>query len=554
MCGIWAFLLKSVSNPLFPEFMKISHRGPDKSTFTQIENLYFGFHRLALVDLSVLGDQPFIKNIKTSNEEYDLYTLCNGEIYNYKELINTHKLTVESHSDCAVIPEMFIKYGIEKTVKLMNGEFSFTIIKINKKDKTIEFFIGRDPFGVRPLFYSNDLIGFGLSSELKGLATISNKVEIFPPGHYAHWKNNNLEIKNYISLDIFKGNDVTFIKDNKHARLIVKHMLTKSVEDRLETNREIGALLSGGIDSSLVAAIAARKLKKEGKKIKTFSIGTKDSTDLYYANLVAKHIDSEHIVIDFDPVKALKLIPKVIEAIESYDITTVRASTVQYYLISEVKKYIPCVLNGDGSDEVSGSYLYFHNAPNDKAFNDECIKLLEEIHRYDVLRVDRTIAAHGVEARVPFLDVDYVNSYLSIDPSLRRPRQIITADGKTYTNKPIEKALLREAFLDENLIPEEVLMRKKEAFSDGCSNTEKSWFRIIQDMIDKLYTDEEFQTESVKFEINQPKTKEAYYYRMIFTSLYGENNAHVIPHMWLPNWSGNIQEPSARVLDVYKND
>ena len=556
MCGIWLYLQKEKNydeKQLQISFDKIKNRGPDKSTFKTIINnrLYLGFHRLSIIDLSENGNQPFVT--KTNNNI--IYTMCNGEIYNYEKLINKYKLNPQSHSDCAVIPELFNKIGLKLTCEELLGEYAFCILVHNTINNNITIHLARDSFGIRPLFYFFNSNSFGICSEIKGLKDISKNENIrpFPPGCFMTYNEGIIKLESYFNLSKSCSFDKALLNNHNDVLKNINYLLTKSVNERLQTDREIGALLSGGIDSSLVAAIAARQLEKTGKRLKTFSIGTQDSTDLKYANMVAKHINSIHHVIDFNPEEAIKIIPQVIKATETYDITTIRASTVQFLLMQKVKNFVPCVLNGDGSDEVSGSYLYFHNFPNEKDFHEECLRLLEEIFYYDVLRVDRTIASNGVEARVPFLDPEYVKYYLSIHPSLRVPRK---SELLKITDCKIEKALLREAFIDDNLIPMEVLCRKKEAFSDGCSNTDKSWFKIIQNYIDTQITDDEFLIAKTTYTNNnfhnQPQTKEALYYRRIFKDTFGEHNTKVIPHMWLPKWCGDIQEPSARVLSVYK--
>jgi asparagine synthase (glutamine-hydrolysing) len=308
------------------------------------------------------------------------------------------------------------------------------------------------------------------------------------------------------------------------------------------SDRPVGCLLSGGLDSSLISALVAREFKINNKgQLNTFSIGIKGSTDLIYAKKVAEHIGSFHHSIELTEEEFLDAIPEVIYNIESYDTTTVRASTGNYLIGKYIKENtdITVVFNGDGSDEQSG-YLYLANAPSPDDFKNECVRLLKEIHYYDVLRSDRSLSSNfSLETRAPFLDTDFVDYYMSI-PS----------EAKMYGNGKIEKFLIRSAFDNDDLLPKDVLWRRKEAFSDGCSSNERSWHKIIQEFVDTQIPDEIYVTRKDKYVFNKPQLKESYYYRKIFESYY-PGRSNMIPHFWLPKWNGNQQDPSARELKKY---
>ena len=374
--------------------------------------------------------------------------------------------------------------------------------------------------------------------KLKGIHDKCVYVKQFTPGTYLEYKDrDNYSLNKYYQND-FKLN---LCQPQDFILSCIKNKLTQSVKKRLLSDRPIGALLSGGLDSSLVCGIICKLYKEKNieNKLKTFSIGIKGATDLDYAQNVADYIGSQHHTIECTEEDFLKAISDVIYNIESYDTTTVRASVGNYLVAKYIKENtdIVVVFNGDGSDEQSG-YKYLRNAPNKKEFQNECLKLLNNINYFDVLRSDRSVSSKwGLEARTPFLDKEFVDYYMKIDSSL-----------KMYNdeNGLPEKYLLRKAFENENVIPNEVLWRPKEAFSDGCSSEHRSWHKIIQEYVDKLITDDEFNNNKDKYKINPPQLKESYFYRKIFESYY-PGKANVIPYFWLPNWSDEI-DPSAREL------
>jgi asparagine synthase (glutamine-hydrolysing) len=336
---------------------------------------------------------------------------------------------------------------------------------------------------------------------------------------------------------------------------LIRETFIEAVEIRLKSDRPIGCLLSGGLDSSLVVSIASRYLKMRGRRLRTFSIGIPGSTDREYAEMVAKYCDTDHKHVEFSEADFLEAVPEVVRATETYDITTVRASVGQY-LISKwiaANTDIRVLLIGDGSDELCTGYMYFHNAPGATESHQENARLIEHIQYYDALRADRCIAFNGIEARVPFLDHMFVDLYLSIPHEFRVPIREITSGRR------IEKWLLRKSF-DEiqysaggtnfKFLPDDVLWRKKEAFSDGVSSRKRSWYQIIQADLENKYSDEDFKHPDVHHH-QSPFTKEALHYRKLFNEYFDPLAASVVPYYWMPKWSGDVRDPSARVLKVY---
>ena len=543
MCGIWALLeyQPKLSNKIINSYNNIKNRGPDSSSLHVDKNYIIGFHRLAINDLSVCGNQPFY----LSNEDYNYILVINGEIYNYKELINVYEIKINSASDCAFILPLFIK--LNEDFKLLNnllrGEYSMLLLKQNKNNMELEYFMSTDPLSVRPLFYYISNYKIGISSLLNGLSDYSNNVNRLNQGTYLYGITNFTNFHNYNSnkyyntnLEYFDNNNITRYNIYEY---IVK-ILTESINIRLNSERPLGCLLSGGLDSSLIAAIAAKELFKSGKKLKTFSIGMENGSDLKYARIVSKYIDSEHTEFYFTAEDGINVIDDVIKATETYDITTIRASVGQYILAKKIAENtnIKVLLNGDGADECQMGYLYFYLFPNLLEAIKERNKLLDQIHLFDGLRVDRNISYHGLEARVPFLDKEFVDLYRKIPPNMLVP-----------TKERMEKYLIRDAFevLNPNLLPKEILWRKKEAFSDGVSSNENSWFQILKTHFNNLISDEEFKNNTITN--TKPLCKESFYYRKKFNELFGENH-HIIPRYWMPNWT-STNDPSARTLDIY---
>ena len=594
MCGIWGILstteIKIDINVLFSKFYTIKMRGPDRSVFITNPNYIIGFHRLSIMDTSIQGDQPFSISYYYYNDKGEkilrtVYIICNGEIYNYQSLKEDEQLInfnneinyhYKSHSDCEVLLPLFLmtikendykknpyiyETGIKDMLVRLNGEFAFACYDIHTNLNTEKTFYnlwtGRDRFGIRPLFYTNlenNTVVFG--SEMKSLIQIkeNNKIEVHDPRSWYYWGNSSssttFKMINKIYYTV--GNLPMVLKpDLDDVYRMTRTLLINSVKARLSSEREIGCLLSGGLDSSLVASIAAKELEKEGKKLRTFSIGMEGSPDAYYAKIVAEHINSIHTNIEIPKEEWVNAIEEVIRISETYDITTIRATTGQYLVSKWIAEHtnIKVLLIGDGSDEATGGYLYFHNAPSSLALHFECKRLLHYIHYFDVLRADRGVSSNGLEARVPYLDHEFINFYFQVDPILRMPQKHKTSNGVTHV---YEKYLLRKSFDKTNYLPECVLWRKKEAFSDGVSSESKSWYQIIQEQVEEKMSDEYFERAKENYKDSiVPHTKEALYYHELYDKYYPNQN-HILPYYWLPQWMGDVKDPSARTLKIYK--
>lgn len=546
MCGLWAYFVRSGYNLVeqdFEEHSKWAHassvRGPDRCSEVRGARHHMVFHRLAIHDMSMRGDQPFYS---IDGRGVPCTVMCNGEIYNYKELIQKYNLKMTSSSDCEVILRLLIlfRYDVARVLKEIKGEFAF-VARIHYARGRERIIAARDPFGVRPLYFAQTKNGLLFSSVLEGIDGFNSPKEIvkghhLPPGVWVDYSNRDTEMHSFYDIrtqipKLISENEITYYQKQ------VTDAFIEAVRIRLDSDRPVGFLLSGGLDSSLVVAVASKIIGSD-IPLNTFSIGMSDSPDIEYANMVAKHCNTKHTVVPLEPQKAFKEIDNVIRHIESFDITTVRASTPQYILAKYISEEtnIKVILNGDGADEVEAGYLYFHKAPSPNEMHDECIRLLREIHMYDGLRVDRTLGAHGLEARIPFLDPNFVETYLAVPAELRIP----TADRK-------EKQFIRDAFatLYPDILPKEVLYRTKDAFSDGVSKNQvgTSWYEMIQGYVNEIYTDAEY--ELMKSSGNLwTETKEAAYYLDVFLS-YLPNQQHILKEYWMPKWT-TATDPSAR--------
>lgn len=503
MCGIFAILNSTINTTSIKElFMNGSHRGPDNTNLVQInDSLIFGFHRLAINGLTALSNQPFCLN--------GVYLVCNGEIYNYKSLFATLGITPTTQSDCEIILHMYHAYGIDQTLHMIDAsEFAFILFDSN----TNELYAARDPYGVRPLFQGTDGLSICFASELKMIPSHMKITTILPGTIVGKGAYCSLPSINYSLI-----NPCDFIVKTLH----------ECVKKRVEiTERPIACLLSGGLDSSLIAMLVTKCRKDMGIKeaLETYSIGLDGSEDLKYATKMAKFLGSKHTNVVVSESDFLNAIPEVIYAIESCDTTTVRASVGNYLVAKYIKdnSKAKVIFNGDGADEVCGGYLYLKLAPNCIEFDKECRRLVKDIHYFDALRSDRCISAHGLEARTPFLDRAFVEAYLSIPPELR------------FT--VCEKELLRKSFFGS--LPNEILWRKKEAFSDGVSSLQKSWYSIIQNHVATLMQDK---YESTNLTIEQ------YYYKKIYDSKY---SVDLRPYYWMPKYT-DTKDCSARTLQNY---
>ena len=553
MCGIWAIFGTSEDiSDYFNCALKIAHRGPDCFRLESIPNFgnsCLAFHRLAVVD-SVYGMQP----MRVFSLPH-LYVIYNGEIYNHKALGKQYGFNYHTKCDGEVILHLYNQFGGAKTAQMMDGVFAFVVVDTTKK----EIHLGRDTFGVRPMFMlkTGDQC-LAICSEVKGLLKlqkdldgIKSVIEPFRPGHHASLSFNDdgvatiKKMAPYTSLTKIPEFDFS-VKVKSDIKENIRALFTEAVRKRLMSDRRIGCLLSGGLDSSLVTAVLVKLARESGISypIQTFSVGMTGSTDLAAARKVADFLSTEHHELVFTPEEGLAAIPDVIEYLESYDITTVRASVGMYLISKYIREKTDTVVifSGEGSDELAQGYIYFHKAPSAEEADVESKRLLEDLYLYDVLRGDRSTAAHGLEIRVPFLDVAFTSYFLSLTPSIRQPHE------------KVEKYLLRSAFDEEGLLPNEILWRPKEAFSDGVSSTKagESWYEIIQKHCKRIVSDIKLETAAERYPFSTPKTKEAYYYRKIFENKY-PGQSHLIPYMWLPKWSDS-QDPSARTLAHYTQE
>ena len=414
--------------------------------------------------------------------------------------------------------------------------------------------LGRDRFGIRPLFYSminENTVAFG--SELKSINFGNNKVLPVDPRTWYLFSQRGKELKKYSDMYYSAGAyKIVQNPDMTDVRRMLKEKLVNAVRKRLHCDREIGCLLSGGFDSSVISAIAARELLHEGKKLRTFSIGMKNSPDTKCAQIVADHIGSIHTTIEIPEEEWYKAIEYVIYITETYDVTTIRATVGQYLVSKWIKENtnIKVLLIGDGADELAGGYIYFNNAPNPVEFHNECIRRLHYIHYFDVNRSDKGISSNGLEARVPFLDEEFVDVYLMIDPKLR------VSNFREGSEKKIryEKFLLREVFDKTDYLPKEIIWRKKEAFSDGVSSEGESWHSKYKTIINDSISDDELKQSLENLTCDpKPYSKESLHYYNIFVNKFGDKH-DILPYYWMPKWVENCDDPSARTLKIYNEE
>ena len=577
MCGILAILNNNnefSSSFVEEQFNKGQCRGPEDSKLTNVSiHCTFGFHRLAINGLNIKSNQPLIDD--------NISLICNGEIYNYKELYKFLDVIPNTDSDCEVIIHLYKKYGIEYTLQVLDGVFSFVLCDNQLNSDESQIYVARDPYGVRPLYilkpvihndnvFENNTISslIGFASEMKVLSDFCKvkedkfMIEHFEPGTFSNYSqkfkvNPRWEFKyqkSYHSTG-FSGFANNFLENNnkKFKDFEILHNIQKYLESAVKkrvlvTDRPIACLLSGGLDSSLITALVNDEYKKiSTKKLETYSIGLEGSEDLKYAKIVADYLNTNHTEILVTEDDFLNAIPEVIRVIESYDTTTVRASIGNYLLGKYISQHSEAkvIFNGDGSDELCGGYLYMHKAPDAMDFDYECKRLLKDIHKFDVLRSDKCISSHGLEPRTPFLDRSWVQYYLSIDPKIRYHP----------LNENCEKYLLRLAFSQNNyvnsnndeLLPDSIIWRRKEAFSDGVSKQSRSLYQIIQEFVSKKY----YSMNDVKYIHNPPQTLEQFYYRNIFEMHY-PNMGNVVPYFWMPRYV-NAVDASARTLEIYNS-
>ncbi|WP_295336914.1 asparagine synthase B [Flavobacterium sp.] len=502
MCGIvCAFELKQKSETLRPQVLEMSkiirHRGPDWSGIFSNDKAVLAHERLAIVD-PASGKQPLF------SKDGRLVLAANGEIYNHQLLRQQFegKYEFQTQSDCEVILALYQEKG-PHFIDEMNGIFGFALYDVEKD----EYFIARDHMGIIPLYMGWDQFGtFYVASELKALEGYCTKIELFPPGHYLSSKDGEL-----VQWYQREWTDFEAVKANETSIQEIRKALEAAVHRQLMSDVPYGVLLSGGLDSSITSAIAkkfAQKRIESGDtvdawypQLHSFAVGLEGSPDLAAARKVADHLGTIHHEIKFTIQEGLDAVRDVIYNIETYDVTTIRASTPMYLMARVIKSMgIKMVLSGEGSDELFGGYLYFHKAPNAKEFHEETVRKLNKLHMYDCLRANKSLAAWGIEGRVPFLDKEFMDVAMRINPQ-----------DKMVNGERMEKWVLRKAF--EDMLPESVAWRQKEQFSDGVGY---SWIDTLKAMVAQEITDEQLANAKYKFPIQTPTSKEEYYYRSIF--------------------------------------
>ena len=503
MCGIvCAFDIKGSSEILRPQILemskKVRHRGPDWSGVYSNDKAIMAHERLAIVD-PASGKQPLL------SPDEKLILAANGEIYNHRELRKQFPdYNFQTESDCEVILALYKEKGT-KFIDELNGIFGFAIYNTERD----EYFVARDHMGIIPLYIGWDQNGtFYVASELKALEGVCTKIELFPPGHYLSSKDG--EFVKWYKRD---WEEYDAVKDNETSIAEIKEALEAAVHRQLMSDVPYGVLLSGGLDSSVTSAIAKKYAEKRIEsgdtqaawwpRLHSFSVGLEGSPDLVAAKKVADHIGTVHHEIKFTIQEGLDAIRDVIYNLETYDITTIRASTPMYLMARVIKSMgIKMVLSGEGADELFGGYLYFHKAPNAKEFHEETVRKLSKLHQYDCLRANKSLAAWGIEGRVPFLDKEFIDVAMRINPQ-----------DKMINGERMEKWVVRKAF--EDMLPESVAWRQKEQFSDGVGY---SWIDTLKEKVNNEVSDEQLANAHFRFPIQTPQNKEEYYYRSIFES------------------------------------
>ena len=552
MCSIFCILdIKAGADALRPKALEYSrllrHRGPDWSGIYNNNNAILVHERLSIVDTEH-GAQPLYSNDKS------LVLAVNGEIYNHKTLASQHTpdYAFQTASDCEIIIPMFEKFGNELVDKLQ-GMFAFCLY--NETDNS--YLIARDHIGIIPLYTGYDADGnFYVASEMKALMPICKTVEEFPPGHV-------LDSKDGTPRKYYNRNWQSFaaIKDNNTSKEKLREALEESVKSHLMTDVPYGVLLSGGLDSSLISAItqkfASRRVEENDlseawwPKVHSFACGLEGSPDLIAAQTVADNIGTIHHSVIFTEQEGIDALKEVIYHLETYDVTTIRASTPMYLMARKIKAMgIKMVLSGEGADEIFGGYLYFHKAPNAQEFHEELLRKLDKLHMFDCLRANKSMSAWGIEARVPFLDKNFMDVAMRINP-----------EDKMCGNGKMEKAILRSSF--EGYLPKEILWRQKEQFSDGVGY---SWIDGLKTHVEAQVTDQQLASAEFKFPVNTPDTKEAYFYRCIFEEHFplasaadcvpgGKSVACSTPEAlaWDESFQ-NMADPSGRAVQSVHND
>ena len=521
MCSIIGYIGKKLTpEAITDHFAATLSRGPDMSRILPLENGFLGFHRLSIMGLDERGMQPFTRGNSA--------VVCNGEIYGFRPLkreLEEKGYTFVSQSDCEILLPLYEQYGVEMFRRL-DAEFAMILYD----GETGKLIAARDPIGIRPLYYGccedGNII---FASEPKNLVGLCDHICPFPPGHYY------MDGKFVCYREISHPGAVCH-DDLETACRNIREKLVAGIEKRLDADAPVGFLLSGGLDSSLVCAVAARL---SPHPIKTFSIGMDiDAIDLKYAKQVADYIGADHTEVIITKNDVLQALPDVVHLLGTYDITTIRASIGMYLVCKYIHEHtdLRVLLTGEISDEIFG-YKYTDFAPSPEAFQQEAEKRVRELHMYDVLRADRCISVNSLEARVPFGDLDFVEYVMSLDPAMK-----MNIYGKG-------KYLLRHAF-EGDWLPRDILMREKAAFSDAVGH---SMVDDLKEYAAGLYTDEEYEKAVSKYDFARPFTKESLLYRQLFEKYY-PGQADMVADFWMPNrsWEGcNVSDPSARVLANY---
>ena len=521
MCSIFGIESKAVDlEAMRAGFDRTISRGPDMSRMIELPCGWMGFHRLSIMGLDERGMQPFELN--------GSYVVCNGELYGFRPVRERlkEKYSFQGESDCEILLPLYELYGLEM-FKALDAEFALVIYDAKRES----FVAARDPIGIRPLYYGHVADGgMAFASEPKNLVGLCERILPFPPGCY--WADGQfVRYADPSHVDQFQ------MESEEEACGQLHDLLIAGVEKRLDADAPVGFLLSGGLDSSLVCAIAAKRLPH---KIRTFSIGMDvDAIDLKYARKVADYIGSDHTEVIISEQDVLDALEPVVELLGTYDITTIRASIGMYLVCKYIHEHtdVRVLLTGEISDELFG-YKYTDFAPDAAAFQEEAEKRIRELHMYDVLRADRCISVNSLEARVPFGDLAFVRCAMSIDPALK------------MNNHDMGKYLIRKAFASDHLLPEEILWRQKAAFSDAVGH---SMVDDLKALAERSYTDAEFERERLRYDHARPFTKESLLYRQIFEKYYPGQSAMVVD-FWMPNrsWPGcDVDDPSARVLKNY---
>ena len=522
MCSIIGFTQKTRTAEEVRAYLdRTESRGPDMARVAETPSGWLGFRRLAIMGLDERGMQPFSLDGNV--------VVCNGELYGWRaqrRALEEKGYTFRSESDCEILLPMYREYGREMFSRL---DAEFALILYDAREDT--YLAARDPIGIRPLFYGYDGDGgIVFASEAKNLVGLCAEVTPFPPGHY-YYRGEFIRYADLTTVERYSGDDVETVCRKIHDKLVA------GVEKRLDADAPLGFLLSGGLDSSLVCAIAARLL---GRPIRTFAIGMDtDAIDLKYARQAAEFIGSEHTEVIITREDVIEALPRVVAALGTWDITTIRASIGMYLCCKAIRERtdVRVLLTGEISDELFG-YKYTDFAPSPEAFQQESKKRVDELYQYDVLRADRCISVHSMEARVPFGDLDFVRYVMSVDPRLKM---------NTYSKG---KYLLRRAFEQDGILPEEILWREKAAFSDAVGH---SMVDDLKEYAGERYTEEEFRQRAARYGFAAPFTKESLLYRELFEQYY-PGQARMVKDFWMPNreWEGcDVDDPSARVLKNY---